>query len=83
MVTVSLPPAVTPEFWSHALHLPFDPRAARMARRTLRVVLAEHGMTDLIDPAELLTSELVTNATGTPRGPLRCGYGRWRAGGCG
>ncbi|WP_327354015.1 ATP-binding protein [Streptomyces sp. NBC_01304] len=57
MVTVS-----PPEPWSYALHLPHDPRAPRVARMTLRAALAGHGMPELLDTAELLTSEMVTNA---------------------
>jgi len=59
MVTVS------PPTWAYALQLPHDPRAARaarIARATVRAVLAGHGMDQLADPAELLVSELVTNA---------------------
>jgi len=57
MVTVS-----PPHTWSYALHLPHDPRAPRIARKTLRAVLPAYGMSELLDSAELLTSELVTNA---------------------
>ncbi|MGW0827490.1 ATP-binding protein [Streptomyces sp. NPDC002845] len=71
MVTVPpcSPPSETPDSWSYALHLPHDPRAARIARRTLRAVLTEHGMTQVVDCAELLTSELVTNAYQYSKGP--------------
>ncbi|MFJ8645447.1 ATP-binding protein [Streptomyces sp. NPDC093546] len=48
--------------WAYTLHLPHDPRAPRVARHTLRTVLATHGMAGLLDTAELLASELVTNA---------------------
>ncbi|WP_315904007.1 ATP-binding protein [Streptomyces fulvoviolaceus] len=69
MVTVPpSKPAESPS-WSYALHLPYDPRAARIARRTLRTVLDEHGMAELADSAELLTSELVTNAYQHSNGP--------------
>ncbi|WP_327356173.1 ATP-binding protein [Streptomyces sp. NBC_01304] len=57
MVTVS-----PPEPWSYALHLPHDPRAPRVARMTLRAALSGHGIPELLDTAELLTSEMVTNA---------------------
>ncbi|MFF3291748.1 ATP-binding protein [Streptomyces sp. NPDC003023] len=57
MDTVSPP---TP--WSYVLQLPHHPFAARVARHTLRTVLGGHGMTSLLHTAELLTSELVTNA---------------------
>ncbi|MFH9618862.1 ATP-binding protein [Streptomyces pratensis] len=52
---------VTPP-WAYTLQLPQDPRGPGIARATLRTVLLVHGMRDLIDTAELLASELVTNA---------------------
>ncbi|WP_447037800.1 ATP-binding protein [Streptomyces sp. DSM 118878] len=64
MVTVA-PPGV----WSYALHLPHDPRAPRVARKTLRAVLAGYGMAELTDVAELLASEMVTNAYSHTKGP--------------
>ncbi|MFE7809474.1 ATP-binding protein [Streptomyces sp. NPDC057430] len=64
MATVS-PPAS----WSYALHLPHNHHAPRVARMTLRAALAGHGMTDRVDAAELLTSELVTNAYRHSHGP--------------
>lgn len=48
--------------WSYVLQLPHDPRAPRVARKTLRAVLDGHGMADRLDTAELLACELVTNA---------------------
>ncbi|MFD7815870.1 ATP-binding protein [Streptomyces sp. NPDC059785] len=57
MVTVSPPYTRT-----YALHLPHDPRAPRVARMTLRAVLPAYGLTELLDTAELLASELTTNA---------------------
>ncbi|MFC9217253.1 ATP-binding protein [Streptomyces sp. NPDC057083] len=48
--------------WSYVLQLPHDRRAPRVARMTLRAVLAGHGMAELVDTAELLACELVTNA---------------------
>ncbi|MEU1148498.1 ATP-binding protein [Streptomyces sp. NPDC005863] len=67
MVTVSPPQAPAaphdePVPWAYALQLPHDARAPRVARRTLRTVLVAHGLTDLVEVAELLTSELVSNA---------------------
>ncbi|MET7513104.1 ATP-binding protein [Streptomyces sp. NPDC005480] len=56
MTTVSPPP------WTYALHLPHDPRAPGIARATLRLILDAHGLADLTDDAELLASELLTNA---------------------
>ncbi|MFJ2767573.1 ATP-binding protein [Streptomyces sp. NPDC087300] len=67
MVTVSPPkptsdPLVEPVPWAYALQLPHDARAPRVARSTLRVVLATHGLMAFAEAAELLTSELVSNA---------------------
>ncbi|MBA4861296.1 ATP-binding protein [Streptomyces sp. PSKA54] len=67
MVTVSSPSP--PQAWSYALHLPHDPRTPRIARMTLRAVLPAYGMGELLDIAELLTSELVTNAYRHTDGP--------------
>ncbi|MFI1796945.1 ATP-binding protein [Streptomyces sp. NPDC020379] len=54
---------VSPENpWSYTLNLPNDPRSAWIARITLRGVLSSHELNELRDDAELLTSELVTNA---------------------
>ncbi|GAB2995826.1 ATP-binding protein [Streptomyces pseudoechinosporeus] len=64
MVTVA-PPGT----WSYALRLPHDPRAARVARMTVRAALNGHGLPELIDITELLTSELVTNAYRHTKGP--------------
>lgn len=64
MVTVALP-----DTWSYALRLPHDPRAARVARMTVRAALNGHGLPELLDVTELLTSELVTNAYRHTKGP--------------
>ncbi|MEU8585150.1 ATP-binding protein [Streptomyces abikoensis] len=54
---------VSPENrWSYSLTLPHDPRSARIARLTLRGAVESHGMGELADVTELVTSELVTNA---------------------
>ncbi|MFC8131275.1 ATP-binding protein [Streptomyces sp. NPDC057302] len=67
--------------WSYALHLPHDPRAPRVARMTLRAALDGHGMRELLDVAELLTSEMVTNAFRHTKGAsslrLRVVRGGW------
>ncbi|MFD3618472.1 ATP-binding protein [Streptomyces sp. NPDC058676] len=55
--------------WAYALHLPHDPRAPGIARSTLRTVLAAHDLTALVPTAELLASELLTNAHLHTRGP--------------
>lgn len=44
------------------LHLPCDPMSSRLARDLLRRVLPVWGCSALLDDAQLLTSELVTNA---------------------
>ncbi|MFF9803402.1 ATP-binding protein [Streptomyces rochei] len=62
MATVSPP-------WAYSLHLPHDPRAPGIARATLRTVLAAHHLTALAPTAELLASELLTNAHLHTRGP--------------
>ncbi|MFE1755419.1 ATP-binding protein [Streptomyces anandii] len=64
MVTVALP-----DTWVYALRLPHDPRAARVARMTVRTALLTHGMGEVLDDVELLTSELVTNAYRHTTGP--------------
>ncbi|TGA84577.1 ATP-binding protein, partial [Streptomyces sp. MZ04] len=73
MVTVTVSPPKpnppSPEVWSYALHLPHDPRAPRIARKTLRAVLYGYGLGELTDTAEILTSELVTNAYRHTAGP--------------
>ncbi|OII61524.1 hypothetical protein BJP40_05020 [Streptomyces sp. CC53] len=48
--------------WAYTLQLPQDPRGPGIARSMLRTVLAAHGLRPLITVAELLASELVTNA---------------------
>ncbi|GAA3798627.1 ATP-binding protein [Streptomyces coacervatus] len=64
MVTVS--PCDT---WAYALRLPHDPRAARVARMTVRSVLDSHGRPEVLDAVELLISEMVTNAYRHTKGP--------------
>ncbi|MHB9861367.1 ATP-binding protein [Streptomyces sp. YIM S03343] len=80
MVTVA-PPGT----WAYALRLPHDPRAARVARMTVRAALSTHGMGEVIDTVELLTSELVTNTYQHTDGPAALwlaalGDGRLRVG---
>ncbi|MET9295777.1 ATP-binding protein [Streptomyces sp. NPDC003077] len=54
--------------WDYALEIPDHPRAPRIARHVLRLILEEHGEQQFADTAELLTSELVTNAHRHARG---------------
>ncbi|MBT2421925.1 ATP-binding protein [Streptomyces sp. ISL-22] len=55
--------------WVYALRLPHDPRAARVARMTVRSVLASHGRPEIVEAVELLTSEMVTNTYLHTNGP--------------
>lgn len=71
--------------WTYTLQLPRDPRAPGVARATLRAALCLHGMPGLVENAELLASELVTNAYLHSTGPYslrlrEAGRGRVRLG---
>ncbi|MEV0223425.1 ATP-binding protein [Streptomyces sp. NPDC050704] len=55
--------------WAYTLTLPHDPRAPGIARATLRTVLAAHDLAQLGPTAELLASELLTNAHLHTKGP--------------
>ncbi|MFE9650856.1 ATP-binding protein [Streptomyces sp. NPDC006365] len=55
--------------WAYTLQLPHDLRAPGVARATLRTVLAAHDLTELTPTAELLASELLTNAHLHTKGP--------------
>ncbi|MFF5185535.1 ATP-binding protein [Streptomyces sp. NPDC000345] len=55
--------------WEYSLSIPTDPRAVTVSRRTLRLILTLHGLTGLIETAELLASELVSNAVLHTKGP--------------
>jgi anti-sigma regulatory factor (Ser/Thr protein kinase) len=55
--------------WNYTLHLPHDPRAPGVARGTLRLVLAAHGLPELTPTAELLAAELLANAHCHTKGP--------------
>lgn len=57
------------EPWEYVLHIPHDPRAVTVSRRTLRLILTMHGLTALLDPAELLATELIANAVLHTKGP--------------
>ncbi|MEU2247363.1 ATP-binding protein [Streptomyces sp. NPDC019224] len=64
-----MPTATVAPPWTYTLQLPQDPRAPGVARATLRTVLRVHGMSELTETAELLASELVTNAYRHSSGP--------------
>jgi anti-sigma regulatory factor (Ser/Thr protein kinase) len=55
--------------WEYTLYVPRDPRAIGIGRRTLRDILTAHHLPALVEPAELLASELLTNALRHTRGP--------------
>lgn len=65
--------------WEYWLHIPNDPRAVTISRRTLRLILTLHGLTALLDTAELLATELVSNAVRHTKGPAALRV-RWSAG---
>ncbi|MFE1424643.1 ATP-binding protein [Streptomyces fungicidicus] len=57
------------EPWEYSLHIPNDLRAVTVSRRTLRLILTMHGLIRLVDVAELLATELVSNAVRHTKGP--------------
>ncbi|MEV7019450.1 ATP-binding protein [Streptomyces sp. NPDC093991] len=57
------------EPWEYSLHVPNDPRAVPVRRRTLRLILTVHGLIGLADVAELLAAELVSNAVRHTKSP--------------
>ncbi|MEV0642863.1 ATP-binding protein [Streptomyces sp. NPDC050619] len=58
-----------PEPWEYTLSIPHDPRAVTVSRRTLRLILTMHGLIRLTDTAELLATELISNAVLHTKGP--------------
>ncbi|MGY1500204.1 ATP-binding protein [Streptomyces sp. QTS52] len=59
-----------PEPWEYVLHIPHDLRAVTVCRRTVRLILTMHGLIRLTDTAELLATELVSNAVRHTKGPV-------------
>jgi anti-sigma regulatory factor (Ser/Thr protein kinase) len=57
------------EPWEYSLSVPNDLRAVTVSRRTLRLILTLHGQIGLVDVAELLAAELVSNAVRHTKGP--------------
>ncbi|MER6024594.1 ATP-binding protein [Streptomyces sp. NPDC001851] len=57
------------ETWDYTLYIPNDLRAVTVCRRTLRLILTLHGLIGLVDTAELLATELVSNAVRHTKGP--------------
>jgi anti-sigma regulatory factor (Ser/Thr protein kinase) len=69
----------TTEPWNYALHIPQDVRAVTVCRRTVRLILTLHGLIRLVDVAELLAAELVSNAVRHTKGPAALRL-HWRDG---
>ncbi|GGL09347.1 ATPase [Streptomyces flaveus] len=67
------------EPWEYMLHIPHDARAVTVCRRTVRLILTMHGLIRLTDVAELLATELVSNAVRHTKGPVALCL-HWRAG---
>ncbi|RRR68739.1 ATP-binding protein [Streptomyces sp. RP5T] len=65
--------------WEYTLCIPNDLRAVTVARRTLRLILTMHGLIRLVDTAELLAAELVSNAVRHTESPAALRV-RWAAG---
>ncbi|MEU6231218.1 ATP-binding protein [Streptomyces sp. NPDC047042] len=55
--------------WNYTLQLPRDPRSPGIGRATVRTVLAARGLGGAIPAAELVASELLTNAHQHTKGP--------------
>ncbi|BBC33828.1 hypothetical protein SGFS_051220 [Streptomyces graminofaciens] len=72
-------PETAPEPWEYVLLIPHDPRAVTVSRHTLRLILTTHGLAALVDTAELLATELMTNAVLHTKGPAALRL-RWTAG---
>ncbi|MCX4907506.1 ATP-binding protein [Streptomyces sp. NBC_00878] len=53
----------------YTFYIPHDPRAVGICRRALRDILTSHHLPALIEPAELLASELLGNAIRHTKGP--------------
>ncbi|WP_128433821.1 ATP-binding protein [Streptomyces cyaneus] len=58
-----------PPTWEYTLYIPHDPRAVAISRRTLTDILTTHHLPTLIEPAQLLASELLGNAIRHTTGP--------------
>lgn len=56
------------EPWNYTLYIPQDTRAVTVCRRTVRLVLTLHGLIRLVDVAELMAAELVSNAVRHTKG---------------
>ena len=64
-----MPETEHPAPWEYSLHIPHDLRSVTVCRRTLRLILTLYGLIGLVDTAELLATELVSNAVRHTDGP--------------
>lgn len=62
-------PGIETGSWEYCLSIPNDLRAVTVCRRTLRLILTMHGLIGVVDVAELLGAELVSNAVRHTKGP--------------
>ncbi|MEU0969979.1 ATP-binding protein [Streptomyces sp. NPDC005917] len=74
-----MPETAEKEPWEYSLYIPNDLRAVTVSRRTLRLILTMHGLIGLADVAELVATELVSNAVRHTKGPAALRV-RWSAG---
>ncbi|MET8097539.1 ATP-binding protein [Streptomyces sp. NPDC005236] len=65
--------------WEYTLSVPNDPRAVTICRRALCLILTLHGLPHLAEVAELVATELVTNAVQHTEGPAAIRL-RWARG---
>lgn len=65
--------------WEYSLKLPHCAIGSGVARSTVRSILLRHALPEFIDTAELLTSELCSNAYRYAGGPATVSI-RWRDG---
>ncbi|MEU9185850.1 hypothetical protein AB0D14_15100 [Streptomyces sp. NPDC048484] len=56
--------------WEYSINLPHSPLAVGVVRGALRLMLRAHGLGELLVTAELLASELITNAHVHAPGPV-------------
>ncbi len=69
--------ALATDSWEYRLTLPHGAIGCGVARSTVRTVLMRHALAALADTAELLTSELCSNAYRYAGGPVTVRV-RWR-----
>ncbi|GGJ19642.1 ATP-binding protein [Streptomyces brasiliensis] len=67
------------EPWEYCLYIPNDLRAVTVSRHTLRLILTLHGLIGLVDVAELLAAELLSNAVRHTKRPAALRV-RWGSG---